>query len=90
MAYTVVQRSCFGSFSGTPESRLAVVPSPGSELDSKNPQYRLVIERQQGIFVYIMLDIVTGEVLRQTPCEEVLRLKSDSDASSGAVFDGRV
>lgn len=54
-----------------------------------NARYRLVIEEgpQKGSFVYKTLDRVTGEVVRQLPREEVVRLMDNQDYGSGSVID---
>ncbi len=73
-------------------------PSPSSSGSSENQQrqaaesnarYRLVIEEgpQKGSFVYKTLDRVTGEVVRQLPREEVVRLMDNQDYGSGSVID---
>ena len=52
-------------------------------------RYRLIIEEgpQKGSFVYKTLDRVTGEVVRQLPREEVVRLMDDDNYGSGSVID---
>ena len=52
-------------------------------------RYRLVIEEgpQKGSFVYKTLDRVTGEVVRQLPREDVVRMMDEGRYSSGAVVD---
>ena len=42
---------------------------------------------QKGSFVYKTLDRVTGEVVRQLPREDVVRLMDAERYSSGAVID---
>jgi flagellar protein FlaG len=45
---------------------------------------------QLGVFVYKTLDPVTGEVIRQLPREELLRLmRDDSSLRAGALIDTR-
>lgn len=55
-------------------------------------RYRLVIEQgpRAGSFVYKTLDRETGEVVRQLPSEEVLKLRQSNDYGSGAVIDTTV
>lgn len=55
-------------------------------------RYRLVIEQgsRSGSFVYKTLDRETGEVVRQLPSEEVLKLRQRDDYDAGAVIDTTV
>lgn len=55
------------------------------------PDLRLVIEEDAatGAIIYKTLDRLTGEVVRQLPREEVLRLKADRTCGVGEVFDGQ-
>ncbi|MFC0634583.1 flagellar protein FlaG [Brevundimonas balnearis] len=52
---------------------------------------RLVIEEgpSPGAFIYKALDPVTGEVIRQLPREELLRLMGDHRTPAGSVIDTR-
>lgn len=51
-------------------------------------RYRLIIEEGPGpSFIYKTMDRVTGEVVRQFPRKEVLKLKEDPGYASGAVID---
>jgi flagellar protein FlaG len=52
-------------------------------------RYRLIIEEGPtvGTFVYKTLDSATGEVVRQFPREEVLRLSEDGGYAAGALID---
>lgn len=50
-------------------------------------RYRLTIEEGPDGFVYKTLDRVTGEVIRQFPREEVLRMKASPAYDRGGVFD---
>lgn len=54
-------------------------------------RYRLVIEEgaQPGSFVYKTLDRLTGEIIRQLPREEVLKLRERS-VRTGSVIDTAV
>lgn len=54
-------------------------------------RYRLVIEpgTTSGSYVYKTLDRVTGEVVRQLPREEVVRLRDDAGYGAGQVIDTR-
>lgn len=52
-------------------------------------RYRLVIEEgpAAGSFVYKTLDSATGEVIRQFPREEVLRMTQSGDYSAGGLIE---
>ena len=54
--------------------------------------YRLVIEEgpAAGTFVYKTLDSVTGEVIRQLPREQVLKMRESAGYAAGGVFDTSV
>lgn len=69
-----------------PESRDA----PRDSL-SQAADLRLVIEEDEttGRFIYKTLDRRTGEVIRQVPREEVLRMKEEPGYSPGDVVDSR-
>ena len=56
------------------------------------PLLRLVIEEDaaSGDFVYKTIDRVTGEVLRQFPREEMLRLARGPDYAPGDVIDTEI
>lgn len=51
-------------------------------------QYRLVIEEgpRQGSFIYKTLDSTTGEVVRQFPREQVVRLAEAQKYNAGSVI----
>jgi flagellar protein FlaG len=55
-------------------------------------RYRLVIEQgsRAGSFVYKTLDRKTGEVVRQLPSEEVMKLRQSDGYGAGAVIDTSV
>lgn len=55
----------------------------------QNARYRLIIEEgpTQGTFVYKTLDSVTGEVVRQFPREQVLKMAENGGYSSGGLID---
>lgn len=55
----------------------------------RHARYRLVIEQgpQAGSFVYKTLDRETGEIVRQLPSEEVLKLRQRDDYGVGAVIN---
>ncbi len=54
-------------------------------------RYRLIIQEgpETGSFIYTTLDRLTGEIIRQVPREEVLKLL-DRPERSGAVIDTAV
>mgnify|MGYP001189079476 CR=1 FL=1 len=55
-------------------------------------RYRLVIEQgpRAGSFVYKTLDRETGEVVRQLPSEDVLKMRQRDDYGVGAVINTTV
>ncbi|MBX9616949.1 MAG: flagellar protein FlaG [Brevundimonas sp.] len=52
-------------------------------------RHRLVIEEgpSAGTFVYKTLDSVTGEVIRQLPQEEILKMREGAAYTAGKVID---
>lgn len=81
-------------------SSVTPVPSDGFAAGGDHPQrqkaavpdtarYRLTIEEGPDGFVYKTLDRVTGEVIRQFPREEVLKLRASPAYDRGGVFDTR-
>ncbi|WGM30411.1 flagellar protein FlaG [Brevundimonas sp. NIBR11] len=52
-------------------------------------RYRLVIEEgpTQGTFVYKTLDSTTGEIVRQFPREQVMRMAESGSYSAGGLID---
>lgn len=78
--------------SGVPVTRPVIAPStiaPPPESAHQNADLRLVIEEDQGsgTFIYKTLDRRTGEVVKQLPREEVMRLKETPDYEPGDVID---
>jgi len=73
-----------GTASDQSQSRFA-------EEAERQSRYRLVSEEgpRFGSFVYKMMDRVTGEVVRQLPREEVVKLADHVGYDSGAVIDTR-
>lgn len=55
-------------------------------------RYRLVIEQgpRAGSFVYKTLDRETGEIVRQLPSEEVLKLRENAGYGAGTVINTTV
>jgi len=76
-----------------PRSAPAVqsAPAPAQEDAFKLANARLVIEQDNasGQYVYKSLDRVTGEVLRQFPREEVLKMLGRGAYSAGDVIQTR-
>ncbi|MFN3859148.1 MAG: flagellar protein FlaG [Caulobacter sp.] len=70
----------------TPAVEIQQTPPQGQSAD-----LRLVIEEDEatGSFVYKTLDRRTGEVVKQLPREDVLKLKSAEDYAPGQVVDTR-
>ena len=69
-------------------------PAPRKEAPAKEPAMqavRLVIEEDQnsGSFVYKTVDRVSGEVLRQYPREELLRMQHREEYAAGDVIKTR-
>jgi len=52
-------------------------------------RYRLIIEEgpTQGTFIYKTLDSTTGEVIRQFPREQVLRMAEGGSYTAGGLID---
>ncbi len=61
-------------------------PTREAELAAR---YRLIIEEGPtiGSYIYKTLDSATGEVVRQFPREEVLRLSEDGGYAAGGLID---
>jgi flagellar protein FlaG len=79
---------------GTYRTPPATAPGPSTtakESPRQNADLRLVIEEDpaSGTFVYKTLDRRTGEVVRQLPREEVVKLKDALGYSPGEVTDSR-
>lgn len=66
-------------------------PRPPKDPAPQSADLRLVIEEdeQSGAIVYKTLDRRTGEVVRQLPREEVLRLKDDPTYDPGDIVDAK-
>ena len=61
---------------------------PAHEAAEQLARYRLIIEEGPGRgFIYKTLDRVTGEVVRQFPRTEVLKLKENPGYAAGTVID---
>jgi len=72
-----------------PVSKPAVEPAAAPANDAVDAsRFRLTIEATSaGRFVYKVLDRVTGEVIRQLPREEVVRMGDRPDYAGGQVVD---
>ncbi|HEY1073827.1 hypothetical protein [Brevundimonas sp.] len=58
--------------------------------DNDAGRYRLTIEEGPGGFVYKTLDRVTGEVIRQLPREEVVKMRHSPAYGPGELIKTRV
>ncbi len=65
---------------------------PAAKQAEEAARYRLIIEEgpTQGTFVYKTLDSTTGEVVRQFPREQVLRMADSGGYSAGGLIDTSV
>ena len=70
------------------ETKPAVQALQGAADDAG--RYRLTIERESTGYVYKTLDRVTGEVVRQLPREDVVRMMDEGRYSAGTVIDTTV
>lgn len=59
-----------------------VSPAPAADAG----RYRLTIEKGSQGFVYKTLDRVTGEVIRQFPREEIIKLRQSTDYDPGDII----
>ena len=61
---------------------------PANDADQA-ARYRLIIEEgpTNGTFIYKTLDSVTGEVVRQFPREQVLKMAESGGYSAGGLID---
>ena len=59
------------------------------EMTEEVARYRLIIEEgpTQGTFIYKTLDSTTGEVIRQFPREQVLRMAEKGGYAAGGLID---
>jgi hypothetical protein len=66
--------------------------SSSAEQEAAVSQQRLVISEgaQTGIYVYTILDRVTGQVLVQIPREEVVKIAARPDYTAGQVINTKV
>ena len=70
--------------SGAVEAQQRVQDAQNSSDDAG--RYRLTIERDSTGYVYKTLDRVTGEVVRQFPREEVLKLRQSAAYDVGKII----
>ena len=63
--------------------------TPASSDVEQAAQYRLVIEEGPtiGSFIYKTMDSATGEIVRQFPREQVLRMAESGGYSAGGLID---
>jgi flagellar protein FlaG len=64
---------------------------PAIEPSHAQPDLRLLIEKDEtaGIFVYRIVDRRTGDVVRQYPRDQVLKMMDRTDYGPGSVIDAR-
>jgi flagellar protein FlaG len=72
--------SGFGSFQDPNPNPSPPQPTPAVE------RYRLLIEKGEKGFIYKTLDRTTGEVIRQYPSEEMVRLSQSPAYGPGDVI----
>ena len=65
-----------------PKPRETIVPAPSVDAG----RYRLTIEKGSQGFVYKTLDRVTGEVIRQFPREEIIKLQQSANYDPGDII----
>ena len=60
---------------------------PPGKADSRDPDYRLVIEQgpRAGSYVYKTIDRQTGETIKQFPREDVVKLINDPLYATGTI-----
>jgi len=73
----------------TPQVPAVDAMTAPAESQRQNADLRLVIEEDEvsGTFVYKTLDRRTGEIVRQFPRDEVVRLKDSASYAPGDVID---
>lgn len=73
-------------------AKARVAASVGHATERASRHGRLFIERDEatGGFVYRIIDQETGEILRQWPREEVLRMQKAINAARGLILDKHV
>jgi flagellar protein FlaG len=79
---TLVQPDGFGQGVGVPQPAVKAEPDAG--------RYRLTIEEGPGGFVYMTRDRVTGEVIRQLPREEVVKMSESPTYGAGELIKTKV
>ena len=65
-------------------------PKPPMQTDSDAGRYRLTIEEGPDGFVYKTLDRVTGEVIRQLPREDVVKMRHSPAYGPGELIKTKV
>jgi flagellar protein FlaG len=66
------------------------VPRPAVKAEPDAARYRLTIEQGPGGFVYMTRDRVTGEVIRQLPREEVVKMSASPTYGAGELIKTKV
>ena len=79
---TLVQPDVLGQGVEAPPKPVHAEPDAG--------RYRLTIEEGPGGFVYKTRDRVTGEVIRQLPREEVVKMSARPDYGAGGLIKCKV
>ena len=82
----------FGQTPQPPAGDVGLIGAVGAAAVSQDAaDLRLVIEEDQaaGTYVYKTIDRRTGEVVKQLPREEVLRMREDRTYRRGAVIDAK-
>jgi hypothetical protein len=73
-----------------PRRRPALVSKPQGE-PTADPELRLIIQElgDTGTFVYTVVDRTSGQVVHQTPREEVARMSERTDYAAGLLIKTR-
>lgn len=79
-----------GAYQAPPPADRATAPQPPLA-SRQNADLRLIIEEDQatGTFVYKTLDRRTGEIVKQFPREQVMRLRETPGYEPGDVIDAQ-
>lgn len=72
------------------DAQLSATSSAAAQAAARD--LRLVVERDKGSgsFVYKALDAITGEVIRQMPREDVLKMRADPNYKAGDLVRAKV
>jgi len=79
-----------GAYQAPSPADRSIVPQP-SVASRQNADLRLIIEEDQatGTFIYKTLDRTTGEIVKQFPREQVIRLRETPGYEPGDVIDAQ-